>query len=544
MRTKVVAAGTANARHFTSQVAAQKLPQEASITYQGMLSEHSYTLDKQEEEEAINAEVDIAMEETSDSFNAWLSVLLKSKNDGAPRGLRPVDIVIALDNSGSMRLDGGGSSKMDIAKEGIKKMFTILRPDDRIGLCRFNDRGEKILDLEFKRNMTERSLNQGLKAVQIGGGTDLQDGYSCALSVFQTATNDEKTDPSIAASSNRQTRSSSSTLERQKWILFMTDMEGKGPNLANLLLEAKRQQIFTIILGLGLDFNITFTKSVIKVAGANYFATKDGNDVEKIMVKDFHFNFFPSCHDTRLTCSSDQFNLLQIYGAPIESDKQAIDYAWLPATHQHFPKEMKDRTFTLLLVCHQLGVKLPMIAFSMIMDMIAPKEFEVLKLGTMFPSNLKSQKVEGGMMLMKLVPKTKTVTNGTLGVGLNWVNLDGKEEKSECTLQFNIKSTPKVGERGVNLDKGYALSEYVRWSHHIIKKQKLTQKEVQEVGKFQNWFAAQTETFRHDDKFLTRKKDFQRLLDIAGPSDKGKKSTNEENSKLKTKTARKRTSKR
>mmetsp|Transcript_52773 Transcript_52773/g.60408 ORF Transcript_52773/g.60408 Transcript_52773/m.60408 type:complete len:502 (+) Transcript_52773:48-1553(+) len=498
---KAMSMGAGNAYSFSASLSHGHKPKKTSISYQGIFNEHCYQLKERENEHVVNVEIETAQsvdQESAPTF--WVSLLFKSKLDGAPRDERPIDLVVVLDQSGSMDSKVENKTKMELAKIGIEKLYKILRPNDRLGLCRFNNDANVVFDIQQVEDIAPTTFQTAIDSVVVDGGTTLSAGFACGLSMFDEWTKGQSVEDPLADI-------------REKRIIFLTDMEGMGGDtLSQLLKKGVGKNIFTSVVGLGLDFNSSLTESIIKVPGANYFTTRDEKDLEEILVKDFFYNFFPASHGNTLTFSSEDFELVNTYGTPLDPESEKMELDWLPKHHRQYPKDFKDRAMTFLLSLRRSSMKVPMIAFSEIMDFIAPREVEVSRLETIFPSAMPDDNnIEGGLILLKLKPKRKEITQGTAGLGLRWRHLDGSEGKLSHSVTLNTNTTAIIGDNSTNIDKGYALTRYVETVHSMLDN---SEKNKANALLVKEWFEEQASKYPKDEKFDTRRKDFQKVLEI------------------------------
>jgi len=218
---------------------------------------------------------------------------MKSKFDGVGRDERPIDIVICLDVSGSMNSAQGVKSKLELAKIAITKVHQVMRGDDRLGMCTFSYDPTVVFPIEEIGGFTTEMLTGRLESITADGGEDLSKGFSAGMELFEKW-EIEFPHEDFAATG------------RERRILFMTDMRSSGGELGVLVKNAQLEKnIYTSVIGFGLDFNSELTEKIIKVPGANYFTTKDEDDLDQIMVEKFHYNFLPVCHGARVTFSSN-----------------------------------------------------------------------------------------------------------------------------------------------------------------------------------------------------------------------------------------------
>lgn len=95
---------------------------------------------------------------------------------------QPIHAVLVLDVSGSMngqlsRTKSTGKTRLQLAREAIKKFYKKLIPDDIFSLVTFESQAHTIIPSEYVKNMEEESvmacIDRGFKS----GGTTLLAGF-------------------------------------------------------------------------------------------------------------------------------------------------------------------------------------------------------------------------------------------------------------------------------------------------------------------------------------------------------------------------------
>ena len=149
----------------------------AKVSFDGFINENNFELNPREKNLVENLEIYHGIAKNPLSFNKdiFLGFLVKSKYDGIGNR-KPIDLSIALDVSGSMSsIDNSsiGKSRLTLAKEGLKKLVSILdEKNDRVSLLTFNHEIQKLFTLINKKDIETKFLND-IDAIKANGGTDL-----------------------------------------------------------------------------------------------------------------------------------------------------------------------------------------------------------------------------------------------------------------------------------------------------------------------------------------------------------------------------------
>ena len=168
----------------------------AKVSFDGFINENKFELNPKEKNLVENLEIyhGVAKNPLNYKKDIFLGFLVKSKYDGIG-GRLPIDLSIALDVSGSMSsIDDSkiGKSRLTLAKEGLKKLISILdERNDRVSLLTFNHEIQKLFTLNCKKDIENKFLND-IDAIKANGGTDLFASIEAAIENFSKETNDNK----------------------------------------------------------------------------------------------------------------------------------------------------------------------------------------------------------------------------------------------------------------------------------------------------------------------------------------------------------------
>lgn len=149
-------AGARNVGAFTASIASGGIPSVSALTYEGIFSEHSFYTGR-EEEQIVSCECKgvISNDPLCNKQEYYLGIFLNSRFDGTGIANRPpLNLVICLDISGSMNSQfGNGSTKIGVAKEGMKTLINQLRPNDSLSIVTFNNKAEAALSFTKRSDM-------------------------------------------------------------------------------------------------------------------------------------------------------------------------------------------------------------------------------------------------------------------------------------------------------------------------------------------------------------------------------------------------------
>ena len=268
------------------------------VSFNGFINENYFNIISQEQNLVQNIEMSHAI--TQNPFNykkdAFLGLILKSKYDGIGKR-EPIDLSIALDISGSMSLtdEKDKKSRLDLAKEALVKLVSIMNENDRLSLITFNQKAEKIFGLSTKAEI-QNNLEQKLPEIKAGGGTNLVDAAIAAMDNLNS--NNENND-------------------KKKRIVFITDAyyDDTSEELFNLIkYHSEEIHIPCTIMAISSESNIALADKLCHFPGCNYFTVTKSSELEDYLVKNFNYIFFPIAYQTKMTVKSENAKIIKCIG--------------------------------------------------------------------------------------------------------------------------------------------------------------------------------------------------------------------------------------
>ena len=272
----------------------------AKVSLDGFINENYFLKETQERNLAQNLEITHAITKNPVTYSkeAFIGLFLKSKYDGVGNR-RPFNFSIALDISGSMDQCESDypdyKKRITLAKESLIKLVSIMdEKNDKISLITFNHEAKKIFGLLKKSEIEEKYLND-LASIRASGGTDLVEALKASMDNINT---NEK--------ENKENR-----------IIMITDVDYDDHNdkLLKLFKECVEEKNISItIIAISRNSILSLADKVCQLKGCNYFSITESCELEKFMIKNFNYIFFPIAHETKLTIKSENSNILKCIG--------------------------------------------------------------------------------------------------------------------------------------------------------------------------------------------------------------------------------------
>jgi len=457
------ASGAQDANSFHAAVRAGRfLPTPSSITYQGIFNQHSYYAGPPEKQDAVALASRIArvpfVEGQETNKDVWVGCFLKSCRDGQPRDGTPIDMVVVLDISGSMQGGLGGCrdgrSRLELAKEAIEGLLSKLQGEDRFGLATFTTQGAVIQPLEFFKKLDRDSLSQRIQQLRAGGGTTLAAGMDAAVGSCQDSAEPEG--------------------PRHRRLLFLTDMNDCGSSQLDQMIASQAEHgLYVSFVGIGMDFNSELADQVTRHRGANYFCITRDEELRKVVVDDFDWNFFPAAFEVEVAQQSDAFDLVGVYGTPFDTQEETTSSDWKPDNHKFYPPEFKEHAKELLLCSlRQSPQAIPSPALQTTLSFLSPEVRTIIRVDTVFPSAVDDDaSVEGGLILLRMRPRTAMTSAGIVRLMLRYlVNGTEMSTSQDVEIPAETSAVEQMPQPDLAVEKGVMLQRYVEVCRRFLSK--------------------------------------------------------------------------
>lgn len=485
--------GARDTTGFTDAVRGGFLPQSESITYCGVFSENKFSTGPKEKEMTCNVNIECG----TSGDDAYVALYCKSKCDGEPRGPKPIDVAILVDTSGSMTSQVGGDpsqpesqmSRLALCKVALAKLIANLRPDDRIGVAEFKNQAKVVFPCAYVKDLDTEEAVRSINALEAWGGTTVPAGMDCGIELLTDLGNSDEP-------------------PREKRIMFLTDMDTMGRDVLKEKLEfAAGQNMYTSIIGIGIGFDAALTEMITKVTGANYFCITKGADVEKKLVIEFHWNFFPCSFDVRLQIQSSEFTVVDMFGTPFDTfAEDAKEMRSSRKTNDLYPEDFKK-----LLCAVEDITEFSSEVCGIIVDFFYQPSVTVNNIDTVFPSFASEDgRTEGGLILVKLQSDSKR-NSGRVRVHLtSIVGATGDRE----TIDQVVDISRHVA-LGSGLHKGIVLQKYAQACRRMVQTKIIDE----ETTKTLVYMKEETPHFSEEDQaeILKAQENFENLIKVVQP---------------------------
>jgi Ca-activated chloride channel family protein len=213
---------------------------------------------------------------------------------------QPMDLVIVLDRSGSMR-----GQKIRDARQAVIQLVERLNTDDRFALITYANGAETASPLLPVDPVQRRSLIDAARQVPPGGGTNLGAGLQRGIDILMTTP---------------------ATGRQRKVILISDGLANQGVTdpaaLGGMASEAVEHNFSVSTAGVGLDFNETLMAAIADQGAGQYHFIEDPRILAQAFEKEFHLTRNVAASSLEIRISLDKgVRLVNAGGYPIRQEK-------------------------------------------------------------------------------------------------------------------------------------------------------------------------------------------------------------------------------
>ncbi len=196
--------------------------------------------------------------------------------------------------------------------------------------------------------------------------------------------------------------------EYENRIIFLTDAmpnlgEIEKDGLFGMIEQNAGQNIYTTVIGIGVDFNTELVDHIAKVLGANYYSVHSPSEFQERMVDEFEFMVTPLVFDLTLDMDAAGYEIKNVYGSP-EADQSTG---------------------------------------------------QIMKVNTLFPSKVSDGQTKGGLVLLKL---ERLSDDGTITLTASYRDRTGQQDHDTVAITFEDSEPDLYQNTGIQ--KGVLLTRY------------------------------------------------------------------------------------
>ncbi len=282
------------------------IPDPASITVQGFMSEHNIPLDAPENPGLVFASATTAWHHDFDAFTPFATLVLGMGTtvDMETFTRPPLNLCIVIDQSGSMRdtIDArSGATKLDAVKIAIDRMLGRLTGNDLVSIVTFDTNATLVLDAAAGDDIA--AIKAATATIEPEGGTRLANGMRRGYRAVRNNASRERSDRVIVFT-DAELRFRQETAARD----FIDTME-----------EFAAEGIGGTLFGVGTSFGHEIAFDIAQVRGGNYFFLNDYDRIVSVFDEEFDTLVTPIAYDITLDIDvPPSLDVVEVHGVPIE----------------------------------------------------------------------------------------------------------------------------------------------------------------------------------------------------------------------------------
>jgi Ca-activated chloride channel homolog len=319
------AGGAKDVQNFRENIRNSYLPLPTDITYEGLFYDYYFDSGEAEPTSKLYSpsySFAVSRDPISHQAEYYLSVGLNSGMKASDFERKKLNLVIVLDNSGSMGdnynqyyYDRFGNQVDAYAEEGLDRRNKIrsatesvvsildqLKSDDRFAVVTFNTNAylEKPMGLVSRADM--RDIKNHVLDIIAGGSTNLDAGMRMATQQFNNLYE-------------------LNSYEYENRIMVLTDAQPNtgdvsSAGLMNMVSNNAANRLYTTFIGIGVDFNSQLIESISKTKGANYYSVHSPREFRGRVNEQFDYMVTPLIFNLQLNFESRGWRIDKVFGSP------------------------------------------------------------------------------------------------------------------------------------------------------------------------------------------------------------------------------------
>jgi Ca-activated chloride channel homolog len=299
--TRVTQGGAQDVKHFRSialdEFSKESLPETASFTVEGLLSEHDLVLPSKRDCTQLFCVATHAKASARTTGEHFVGIGFESGIDGAAYAAEPISLIAVVDRSGSM-----SGEPMSRVKEGLHAVIDQLGEGDRLGIVIYGTTSlvhQPVIEVAGNKD----ALHRAVEAIGIDGSTSMEAGLKLG---YQTALAE-------LPNSRGKTR-----------MMLFTD---ENPNTGNTsaegfmaqAIDGSRKGVGLTTIGVGVHFDGALATRVSSVRGGNLFFVPREGAASELFTKEFGNMVSEVAQDLVISIDpADGVKVGAIYGVPGE----------------------------------------------------------------------------------------------------------------------------------------------------------------------------------------------------------------------------------
>lgn len=285
----VSTAGAARARYLGNLGI---MPASREVTVEDFVNYHRHEIGRPKAGEAVGLDLRWGNDVVSGGKDAVLQIGLSTALAHDRQELRPLNLALVIDKSGSMSAD----DKLVRVKSALLTLVSQLRPTDVLSIVVFDSEAEVLLPAQ--KVVDPNEIKSIIRSIEPGSATNLHAGLMLGYREAMKHFRKESTNRVILLTDGI---ANQGVVEPEKIAVASQSYNDRGIDLSTI--------------GVGLDLNKDLLRDLAKSGRGLFHFVSDSEDIEKVFVKELQSLISPVASEPNLKIELDPGLVLEkVYG--------------------------------------------------------------------------------------------------------------------------------------------------------------------------------------------------------------------------------------
>ncbi|MBV8759284.1 MAG: VWA domain-containing protein [Deltaproteobacteria bacterium] len=242
---------------------------------------------------------------------ATLQIAINTNVDPANYPKRPLDLVVVVDHSGSMAMDG----RLVKVKSGLDTLIDSLANTDRLAIVEFDDQVQVDAPLTAVSTTGRTQLHQIVAGLTPRGATDIFDGLKAGFDLSVAGL-----DPT-----------------RESRVIFLSDGNATFGNTSDPAILAMAdgyvsRGIGLTTIGVGSDFDVLLMRGLAEHGAGNFYFLQDASAATEVFQQELAYFASPIALDIQIDAvAGSGFNFGPVVGSTLWTSSTTAGSMHIPA---------------------------------------------------------------------------------------------------------------------------------------------------------------------------------------------------------------------
>lgn len=292
--------GSARARYLGEMGA---IPSPHEVIVEDFINYHRHEIPRPNAGESVAMDLRWERESVSNGGDAVLQVGLSTSLVHDRQELRPLNLSIVIDKSGSMAAE----NKMTRVKEALQTLVSQLRPKDVLGIVVFDEKAQVLVPAEHVT--TPERIKEAIRGIETGSSTNLNAGLMLGYKEAEKHFRKDATNRVILLTDGIANRG---VIDPEKIAEASASYNDQGIDLSTI--------------GVGLDLNRDLLSELAQSGRGLFHFLANSDDIKKVFVTELQSLISPVATEPSLHLDYDTgLEMEKVYGYDPKLGQNAVD---------------------------------------------------------------------------------------------------------------------------------------------------------------------------------------------------------------------------